>query len=340
MAVDDLFIVRETKTSEILSGNSQSTQTDESHSDLKYPDWVVKNVLNGFTTTFDLEFNKNRESFLTYPKFPDGRSIKTNVFDELPDERFYRWLSDRICGILDAYSVPHSTVNFDIEYYRTYHSLKMRVFVIFGNSVSQFFNSAYKIYTLAKYCSRCMHVYTKMRIGRNDRDYNTSCEVSVTTSVDYVNEINELFELCYLIETLNKNDKLVFEQLSHYQHYFKFEIIGNKLPIYMEQPTFINHRGDDLAKDVHVMLEIIRKTLKAFNKHLTISENDLERCFIDESLLFLKAFKKLFNQNAIYKDYIIRLWTDCEKELRKKCADDIFNYIIERDIIKEVCKRL
>ena len=328
MTIDDLFTPDVRSNSETLAGIYPDYHSGKYYSRLKYSDWVVNGVQNEFDTSFTIELNHQIEIYQSSVRFPDGRLIGNDAFDALPDEKFFIWLSERICSILDASLIPHSKVCFDIQNFRTYNSLKVYTFVAFSPSPAKFFKTIYQLYSLGKYCSECLHLYVKMRCEHYTPKYNTLGDMTVDISVDYLDPLNQLCEFIHLIDTFNPDTtKPEFEKFDYYQNYFKFKLFGRKIPFYLKEPVYINHRSECAANDIHTMLVIIWAALNSFNRTFVLSDKDFNRYFINESMMFLRLFqKKLFKRKNILNDF----WEECAKELRKKCEDDIFNYIEER----------
>ena len=335
MKIDDIFTERTENTSEIVSGNVKTSQEYKSYSSARYADWVVENASDGFYITFDMEFIEGHSEFFATREYPDGRPLASSasLMDISKDELFCQWLSDRICGILDVGDIPHSTVNFEDENYRTYKSMKVRVFVLFRRPLVDFFKTFYKLFKLTEKSASSMHLSSKIRFGFYDKcKTELDNDINISISVRYIEKLPELCNLLQIIETLNPR---IDNKLDFYQKFFKFKFIGRDLSKCIRGPYYFP-KASDIANDIHIMLCTIRETIELYEPNKIITEGkELERYFIIDSIRFANFIRKLLinslgEYNLFFRDN--SFWKAVTSDLRNLCIDDIYLYL--RDLKK------
>lgn len=314
MTIDDLFTPEETRTPDVISGNTATTQGAYDRLwETDYADWIVRNVNSGFTVSLDLLFKK-----------------RTPCPDITEDPSMYRWISDRIAGAIDAESIIRSTVCFDIENFRTHKSLNARVFVCLPESAALFIRTLYRLFLIGGYVCHRLEAFIKIdgAVYHSRQDGDTCL---VTPKKVFLDRSVELCKYMQWIEHYDSH-KYKFNEVKHYQNYFGVQMdvatYNNLVYNYTNsQPSCVDRFVTDILRlydTANTELGLLQQAPDV--SHIT--DTLLTRRFLDNRMAMMRWVKRFFARAARNHHRCVtgEFWSLCKKEMRRQCCVIIWDY--------------
>lgn len=305
MTTDELFTATETRAPEKLTSRKEGVWTSD------YPDWIVRNVENGFTVTLDLSFRNTSPS----------EKIQE-------DTVLYKWLSERLCRILDVSGIIHSNVCFDIENFRSYKSLNAYVFLEMPDSPSLFIRTFYRIFCLGVRVGNRLQAFAKITARVHKVKYDDD-GLKVFPDTVY---LDRSIEICKFIEWVENYDQLKanLHQLKHYTNYFglKMPHAGYNSLIYDavgNQTSYV----DEFVADAWTLYATINNELEQFrNLEYVMTREEIDYRFLREPMAVMIWMKHYFKRTARNRGRRLTdaFWKLCKKEMRKRENNELWNY--------------